>query len=36
LVTVFAEADILIRRGAGAEAVGLGGIVEVLQLERLL
>jgi molybdopterin molybdotransferase len=36
LVTVFAEADALLRRGAGVAAVEAGGIVEVLRLERLI
>ena len=35
LVTVFAEADALMRRGAGAAAIEVGGVVEVLRLERL-
>jgi molybdopterin molybdotransferase len=35
LVTVFAQADALLRRPAGAPAVALGEIVEVLPLPRL-
>jgi molybdopterin molybdotransferase len=35
LVTVFAEADALLRRGSGAPAVEAGGPVDVLRLERL-
>jgi molybdopterin molybdotransferase len=34
LVTVFASADALLRRSAGAPAVSLGGVVEVLPLPR--
>jgi molybdopterin molybdotransferase len=36
LVTVFAEADALLRRRAGAIAVEVGGLVDVLRLERLV
>jgi len=35
LVSVFAEADALIRRAAGAPALGRGEIVETLRLARL-
>ena len=35
LVTVFAGADALVRRGVGATAVAANGAVEVLRLERL-
>ena len=35
LVTVFADADALIRRPVGAPAVEAGGVVEVLRLQRL-
>jgi molybdopterin molybdotransferase len=35
LVTVFAQADGLLRRPAGAPAAGVGAIVEVLKLERM-
>ncbi|MGI8840948.1 MAG: molybdopterin molybdotransferase MoeA [Caulobacteraceae bacterium] len=35
LVGVFARADALVRRGAGAAAVAAGGILEVLPLARL-
>ena len=35
LVTVFADADALVRRGVGATAVAANGVVEVLRLERL-
>jgi len=34
LVTVFASADALLRRSAGAPAVSLGGVVDVLPLPR--
>ena len=35
LVTVFADADALVRRGVGAAAVAANGAVDVLRLERL-
>lgn len=34
LVTVFADADALLRRGRAADAVPAGGLVDVLRLER--
>jgi molybdopterin molybdotransferase len=35
LVTVFAEAEALLRRGAGADAIDAGEIADVLRLDRL-
>jgi molybdopterin molybdotransferase len=35
LITVFASAGALLRRGPGAPAVAAGEVVEVLPLERL-
>ena len=34
MVALFAQSDALLRRGAAAPAVGKGGLVEVLPLER--